>query len=77
MGFRRVTEGDRLRAERCARCATCARARTRPRSLTRWYVVHIGRFVCPNCRSYERVYGRQPWRAAPPPTDDDFMRAVT
>jgi hypothetical protein len=54
-----ITDGDRARAQACLECPVCGRAREKQRGLAFWFVKRIERGLCPYCRAYEKVYGRQ------------------
>lgn len=56
---RSITERDRRRARRCLECLVCRRARTRQRGLAFRLVKTVERKLCPYCRAYAHVYGRQ------------------
>ena len=54
-----ITEKDRKRAAACIRCPVCKRARKKQRGLCFWFVKKLERGLCPDCRAYEKVYGRK------------------
>jgi len=54
-----ITEKDRQRAQGCLNCPVCKRARAKQRGLASWFVKHVEGAVCPNCKAYEKVYGRK------------------
>jgi hypothetical protein len=54
-----ITEKDREMAKQCLECTVCARARRKQWGLAFWFVRFIERGMCPNCKAYERVYGRK------------------
>lgn len=63
----RVTEKDRQRAQKCLECPVCRRARRKQRGLAYWLVKKLEGRLCPNCRAYEKVYGR---KAHEPPSSE-------
>ena len=54
-----ITEKDRKRAAGCLDCPVCKRARAKQKGFCYWFVKKIEGRVCPNCRAYEKVYGRK------------------
>ena len=54
-----ITEKARKRAEACMTCPLCRRARRKQRGIALWFVKMIEGSLCPNCKAYERVYGRK------------------
>ena len=54
-----ATEKDRELAQRCLECKVCDKARRSQRGLIYWLVRMLEGSVCPNCKAYERVYGRK------------------
>ena len=54
-----ITEKDRQRAKKCLECPVCKHARNKQRGLAFWFVKKIEGSVCPDCKAYERVYGRK------------------
>lgn len=54
-----VTERDRAMARLCLQCPVCSHARKKQRGLAFFFVKRIEGSICPNCRAYERVYGRK------------------
>lgn len=54
-----ITAQDREMARKCLTCPVCHNARVRQRGLAFWFVKHVESGLCPYCRAYERVYGRQ------------------
>ncbi|MGD9872706.1 MAG: hypothetical protein AB7T27_00410 [Kiritimatiellia bacterium] len=54
-----VTEKDRRLAEGCLKCPVCRHARKTQRGLAFWFVKHVENKLCPQCRAYEKVYGRK------------------
>jgi hypothetical protein len=59
MNNRTVTEKDRARARKCLKCPICRRAREKQKGFAFWLVKKIEGRVCPDCRAYEKVYGRK------------------
>jgi hypothetical protein len=64
-----ITDRDRELARKCLECPVCRRARSQQRGLIYWFVKVVEGGVCPNCRAYERVYGRKAHEPLPPPDD--------
>jgi hypothetical protein len=54
-----ITEKDRAAAKRCLTCPVCRHARKKQRGLAFWIVKHVEGGWCPNCKAYEKVYGRK------------------
>lgn len=54
-----VTDKDRAWARKCLECPVCKRARRKQRGLAYWFVKKVEGALCPNCKAYERVYGRK------------------
>jgi len=50
---------DRKLAQVCVNCPVCRHARREQRGLAYEIVKTVETAVCPFCRAYERVYGRQ------------------
>ena len=65
-----ITEKDRKQAEACASCPVCRRARRKQRGLAFWFVKTVESGICPNCRAYEKVYGRKAHEPIPVSSDD-------
>lgn len=59
MGTDATTEQDREMARKCMACPICKRARRKQRGIAFWFVKTIEGSLCPNCKAYERVYGRK------------------
>jgi len=55
-----ITDRDRTLAKNCLRCPVCNHARKKQRGLLFWFVKRVEGSVCPQCRAYEKVYGRKP-----------------
>jgi rubrerythrin len=55
-----VSKLDRVLAKVCWHCPMCRRARQRQRGAAFWLVQQVETRVCPFCRAYARVHGRQP-----------------
>ena len=62
-----ITDRDRVLAQRCVECPVCTRARRKQRGLAFWFVKRVEGGVCPNCRAYEKVFGRKPHEVVPGP----------
>ena len=56
---RTVTQLDRALANVCRNCPVCRRARQQQTGVAFRLVKGVERRLCPFCRAYERVYGRQ------------------
>jgi len=54
-----ITEKDRERAKGCLNCPVCKRAREKQRGVAYWVVKHVEEGLCPNCKAYNKVYGRK------------------
>lgn len=54
-----ITERDRRLAQKCLECPVCKRARRKQRGILFWFVKRVESGVCPQCKAYERVYGRK------------------
>ncbi len=54
-----ITDEDREMARRCLACPVCRHARKKQRGLAFFFVKRIEGGICPNCRAYEKVYGRK------------------
>ena len=54
-----ITEKDRKMAQGCLDCPLCKRARTKQKGFIFWFVKKIEGSICPNCKAYEKVYGRK------------------
>jgi hypothetical protein len=54
----KITEQDRKLARMCLNCPVCNYARRKQRGLIFWFVTRIESKYCPNCKAYEKVYGR-------------------
>ncbi len=53
-----ITEKDRKRAKGCLECPVCSHARKKQKGFAFWFVKNVEKGVCPNCKAYEKVYGR-------------------
>ncbi|MDD5712746.1 MAG: hypothetical protein PHY31_08320 [Smithellaceae bacterium] len=54
-----ITEKDKALAQKCIECKVCTSARTKQKGLAFWFVKTVEGSLCPNCKAYERVYGRK------------------
>ena len=54
-----ITEQDRKLAKICLNCPVCNYARRKQRGMVFWFVTRIESKYCPNCKAYEKVYGRK------------------
>ena len=60
-----ITDMDRQRAKECLNCPVCKHARRKQRGLAFFFVKHVEGGLCPNCRAYEKVYGRMAHEPVP------------
>jgi hypothetical protein len=59
-----MTEQEKLqkKADFCKNeCPVCTKARKKGKGFLFW-MVKLERHVCPNCRAYEKVYGKPAYR---------------
>lgn len=54
-----ITEADRIAAAKCLECVLCKNARKNQRGLAFLFVKYVERGLCPQCKAYEKVYGRK------------------
>ncbi|MFC1650723.1 hypothetical protein ACFL2X_04065 [Candidatus Latescibacterota bacterium] len=54
-----ITDQDRAKAQKCLECYVCKKARTKQKGFLFWFVKNVEGGICPNCKAYERVYGRK------------------
>ena len=54
-----ITDRDRELAKACMECKVCQTARIQQKGFAFWFVKVIERGVCPQCKAYEKVYGRK------------------
>ena len=54
-----ITEKERAKAQKCIECPLCRRARQKQKGLANWFVRKIEGGLCPYCRAYKKVYGRE------------------
>ena len=54
-----ITDKDREMANNCLNCPLCKHARKKQKGLIFWFVKRIEGGVCPQCKAYEKVYGRK------------------
>ncbi|MBN1294186.1 MAG: hypothetical protein JXB48_20290 [Candidatus Latescibacteria bacterium] len=54
-----ITQKDRDMAKTCLNCPMCRRAREKQKGLVFLFVKFIEGSLCPNCKAYEKVYGRK------------------
>jgi hypothetical protein len=59
MQTRKATRSDEALAKVCLKCPVCREARRRQRGAAYWLVRKVEGHICPFCRAYERVFGRQ------------------
>ena len=60
-----ITEKDRKKAQGCLDCPVCNRARKKQKGLAYMFVEFLERGLCPNCKAYEKVYGRKAHEPVP------------
>lgn len=58
---------DQALAAVCRGCPVCRRARRRQAGAAFWLVRRVEQRLCPFCRAYARVYGRQAHEPPPSP----------
>ncbi len=58
MSEKEITEKDRERAKACLNCPVCKHARKKQKGVAYWFVKKIEGDYCPNCKAYEKVYGK-------------------
>jgi hypothetical protein len=59
MSTTEITERDRQLAAQCGKCPMCRRARKQQRGVAYLFVRFLERGICPACKAYEKVYGKQ------------------
>ncbi len=69
MSDQQITDRDRELAAGCAKCPVCRTARRKQRGLCFWFVSMIEGRYCPQCKAYEKVYGRKAHEPEPSPAD--------
>ncbi len=62
-----ITDKDRRLAQKCLTCPLCKRAQKKQRGIAFWFVKHVEGGLCPQCKAYEKVYGRKAHEPIPPP----------
>lgn len=60
-----ITEKDRKKAQACLNCPVCRRARDKQKGLAYLFVKFVEGALCPNCKAYEKVYGRKAHEPVP------------
>jgi len=60
MASAQLNSMDRLLASICVQCPVCRQARRHPAGVANRFVRQVEARLCPFCRAYARVYGRQP-----------------
>ncbi len=60
-----ITEKDRKQAQGCLDCPMCKRAREKQKGFCFWFVKFLEGGLCPQCKAYEKVYGRKAHEPAP------------
>ena len=71
MADRPITDKDRKKAQGCLNCPVCSHARKKQRGLAYWLVKHVEGGICPQCKAYERVYGKKAHEPLSQASDDD------
>jgi len=66
MNDTQITEKDKDKARGCLECPLCNQARKKQKGIAFWFVKWLERGLCPNCRAYEKVYGRKAHEPIPP-----------
>lgn len=54
-----ISDKDRKKAQGCMDCPVCSRARRKQKGIAYWLVRLLERGLCPECKAYEKVYGRK------------------
>lgn len=54
-----ASQRDLILAEGCLKCPLCKRARKNQKGFFFWFVSKVERSYCPQCKAYERVYGKK------------------
>jgi hypothetical protein len=54
-----ITEKDRELARKCLECQVCKTGREKQRGLAYFIVKWVEGGICPQCKAYEKVYGRK------------------
>ena len=54
-----ITGKDRKSAQKCLECPVCNYARKKQKGLVFWFVKSVESSFSPNCKAYEKVYGRK------------------
>jgi len=55
----KITAKEAKQAKACLDCPVCSRARKKQKGVAFWFVKNVEGGFCPNCKSYEKVYGRK------------------
>ena len=63
-----MTEKDRWMAQKCVSCKLCGYARKKQKGILFWIVKNIETRICPFCKAYKRVYGREAHEPLPDDT---------
>lgn len=66
MGEPTIGDLDRKLAQGCLTCPVCRRARAKQKGLLYWFVRKVEGKLCPQCKAYEKVYGRKAHEPIPP-----------
>ena len=54
-----ITDKDRKLAKGCMDCPMCSYARKKQKGIIFWFVKRVESSLCPQCKAYEKVYGRK------------------
>jgi len=60
-----ITDKDRELARKCLECPVCNSAREKQRGFPFFFVKWVEGGVCPQCKAYEKVYGRKAHESVP------------
>lgn len=69
MSVSEITEKDRELARKCLECTVCKTARIKQKGFAFWFVKCIENSICPQCKAYEKVYGRKAHEPVPHDSD--------
>ena len=61
-----TTDKDHAAAKKCLECPICKHARAKQKGVAYWFVKSVEGKFCPNCKSFEKVYGRKAYEPMPP-----------
>ena len=60
-----ITDKDREMAKKCLDCPLCKQAQKKQKGLAFWFVKHVEGGICPQCKAFEKVYGRKAHEPVP------------